>query len=50
MTSDVYLVCRKMSDGLFLKIFGEVAAKYSSYGLEVNDMIVDNASMQVMSI
>lgn len=43
-------IIRKLSDGLFLQIFKEMAEKYSSYNLETNDMIVDNASMQVLKI
>ena len=40
---------RKLSDGLFLKVFREIAQKYSSYGIQIEDMIVDNASMQLVS-
>ncbi len=39
----------KLSDGLFLKIFNEVAEKYASYGIATENMIVDNASMQLVS-
>lgn len=39
----------KLSDGLFLKVFRETAEKYASYGLVTEDMIVDNASMQMVS-
>jgi len=28
-------------------VFRETAERYASYGIEVEDMIVDNASMQV---
>ncbi|CCX06499.1 hypothetical protein FPQ18DRAFT_140481 [Pyronema domesticum] len=37
----------KLADGLFRRTFHEVAAQYPQ--LEVNDMIVDNASMQAVS-
>lgn len=40
----------KLSDGLFLSIFREIAALYkTSHGIEANDMIVDNAAMQMVS-
>lgn len=40
----------KQSDGLFLKTFREVAQKeYSTLGITVNDMIVDNTAMQLVS-
>lgn len=38
---------RKLTDGLFLNVFRQVASQYSA--LEANDMIVDNASMQLVS-
>ncbi len=37
----------KRSDGLFLERFYNIAQEYKSSGLNVGDMIVDNASMQV---
>lgn len=39
----------KLSDGLFLRVFNEMAEKYTSYGLTTENMIVDNASMQMVS-
>lgn len=39
----------KLSDGLFLRVFNEMAEKYASYGLKTENMIVDNASMQMVS-
>lgn len=38
---------RKLSDGLFLKTVLDVAQDYPK--IEVNDMIVDNCSMQIVS-
>jgi isocitrate dehydrogenase (NAD+) len=37
----------KQGDGLFLNVAREVAKHYASAGIKVEDMIVDNASMQV---
>jgi len=37
----------KMSDGLFLRVFREVAADYPD--LDANDLIVDNACMQLVT-
>jgi len=37
----------KMSDGLFLKVFREVADEYAD--IEANDLIVDNTCMQLVS-
>lgn len=40
----------KLSDGLFLQVFNEIAQKYAeTSGIEYNDMIVDNAAMQMVS-
>lgn len=39
----------KLSDGLFLRVFREQAGLYKSYGIQTEDMIVDNASMQLVS-
>ena len=39
----------KLGDGLFLNTFRRVAEEYKSTGIEYNDMIVDNASMQCVS-
>ncbi|KAI9010515.1 hypothetical protein CLU79DRAFT_773374 [Phycomyces nitens] len=39
----------KLGDGLFLNTCREVAKEYSTNGIEFNDMIVDNASMQLVS-
>ena len=40
----------KMTDGLFLESFRKVArSEYADTGIEFNDMIVDNASMQLVS-
>ncbi|KND00261.1 isocitrate dehydrogenase, NAD-dependent [Spizellomyces punctatus DAOM BR117] len=39
----------KLGDGLFLNVCREVAKKYESSGIQFNDMIVDNASMQLVS-
>jgi isocitrate dehydrogenase (NAD+) len=38
-----------LTDGLFLKIFREIAEKYADRGLVFEDMIVDNAAMQMVS-
>lgn len=37
----------KLGDGLFLNVCKEVGKDYASAGIKVEDMIVDNASMQV---
>ncbi len=37
----------KLGDGLFLNVCREVAKRYESEGIKFNDMIVDNAAMQV---
>jgi len=39
----------KLGDGLFLRTFRAVAEEYKSSGIEVNDMIVDNTSMQLVA-
>ena len=39
----------KLGDGLFLNTFRRVAEEYSSSGIEFNDMIVDNTSMQLVA-
>lgn len=39
----------KLGDGLFLNTFRRVAEEYRSSGIEFNDMIVDNTSMQLVS-
>ncbi|KAG2156135.1 hypothetical protein DEU56DRAFT_221897 [Suillus clintonianus] len=39
----------KLGDGLFLNTFRRIAEEYKSLGIESNDMIVDNASMQLVS-
>lgn len=40
----------KLSDGLFLRIFHEIADHYRiSHNIQANDMIVDNAAMQMVS-
>lgn len=39
----------KLGDGLFLNTFRRVAEDYSSSGIEYNDMIVDNTSMQLVA-
>ncbi|CAG8454850.1 15989_t:CDS:2 [Acaulospora morrowiae] len=39
----------KLGDGLFLNTCREVAKEYESSGIEFNDMIVDNCSMQLVS-
>ncbi len=41
--------CRKQGDGLFLNTCREVSKRYESSGIKVDDMIVDNASMQLVS-
>ncbi|KAI8144256.1 isocitrate dehydrogenase, NAD-dependent [Fennellomyces sp. T-0311] len=39
----------KLGDGLFLKTCRDVAKEYEASGIQLNDMIVDNASMQLVS-
>ncbi|KAI0254705.1 hypothetical protein BJV78DRAFT_1120967 [Lactifluus subvellereus] len=39
----------KLGDGLFLNTFRRVAEDYRSSGIEHNDMIVDNTSMQLVA-
>ena len=39
----------KLGDGLFLNTFRRVAEEYRSSGIEFNDMIVDNTSMQLVA-
>ncbi|KAG0031607.1 isocitrate dehydrogenase (NAD(+)) idh1 [Podila clonocystis] len=39
----------KLADGLFLNTCREVAKEYASSGIKFDDMIVDNASMQLVS-
>ncbi|ORZ14427.1 mitochondrial NAD-dependent isocitrate dehydrogenase subunit 1 precursor [Lobosporangium transversale] len=39
----------KLADGLFLKTCREVSKEYASSGIKFEDMIVDNASMQLVS-
>ena len=39
----------KLGDGLFLNTFRRVAEDYRSSGIECNDMIVDNTSMQLVA-
>ncbi|KAG5342548.1 hypothetical protein E4T56_gene12503 [Termitomyces sp. T112] len=39
----------KLGDGLFLNTFRRVAEEYKSSGIESNDMIVDNTSMQLVA-
>jgi isocitrate dehydrogenase (NAD+) len=43
------LFYRKLGDGLFLNTCREVANEYSASGIQFNDMIVDNAAMQLVS-
>jgi isocitrate dehydrogenase (NAD+) len=40
----------KLADGLFLNVCRDVAKSYESSGITFNDMIVDNAAMQVNSL
>lgn len=42
----IVLFCRKLGDGLFLESCRKVACLYPD--IEFNDMIIDNASMQVL--
>lgn len=39
----------KLTDGLFLRVFRQVSQTYQSSGLVFDDMIVDNATMQLVS-
>ncbi|KAI9012333.1 hypothetical protein DFJ74DRAFT_636274 [Hyaloraphidium curvatum] len=39
----------KLSDGLFLSVCREVAKQYENVGIKFSDMIVDNASMQMVA-
>ncbi|KAL1919678.1 uncharacterized protein VTP21DRAFT_1609 [Calcarisporiella thermophila] len=39
----------KLGDGLFLNTCREIAEEYKSSGIQFNDMIVDNAAMQLVS-
>jgi isocitrate dehydrogenase (NAD+) len=39
----------KLADGLFLNTFRSVAQEYASSGIRFDDMIVDNAAMQLVS-
>ena len=39
----------KLGDGLFLRVCRDVAKLYESHGIKFNDMIVDNAAMQLVS-
>lgn len=39
----------KQTDGLFLQVFNQTALEYTRTGIKVNDMIVDNAAMQLVS-
>jgi isocitrate dehydrogenase (NAD+) len=41
------ILFRKLGDGLFLNTCREVGKRYESFGIKTEDMIVDNASMQV---
>jgi isocitrate dehydrogenase (NAD+) len=45
----ILLFKRKLGDGLFLKVCREVSKDYASSGIKFEDMIVDNASMQLVS-
>jgi isocitrate dehydrogenase (NAD+) len=38
-----------LADGLFLRTCREVAKEYAHHNIEVNDMIVDNTAMQLVS-
>lgn len=40
----------KLGDGLFLNTCREVSKLYEPYGIKFNEMIVDNAAMQVLSM
>ncbi|OAD07424.1 isocitrate dehydrogenase NAD-dependent subunit 1 [Mucor lusitanicus CBS 277.49] len=39
----------KLADGLFLRTCRDVAKEYAHHNIEVNDMIVDNTAMQLVS-
>ncbi|KAG1221198.1 hypothetical protein G6F35_006162 [Rhizopus arrhizus] len=39
----------KLADGLFLRTCRDVAKEYEHHGIQVNDMIVDNTAMQLVS-
>ncbi|CDS10703.1 Putative Isocitrate dehydrogenase, NAD-dependent [Lichtheimia ramosa] len=39
----------KLADGLFLRTCRDVAKEYEHHGIQFNDMIVDNTSMQLVS-
>ncbi len=39
----------KLTDGLFLRVFNQVAAEYQHLGIATDNMIVDNAAMQLVS-
>ncbi|KAH7887673.1 hypothetical protein F5I97DRAFT_868434 [Phlebopus sp. FC_14] len=39
----------KLGDGLFLNTFRKVAEEYKSAGVQSNDMIIDNTSMQLVA-
>jgi len=39
----------KLGDGLFLNTFRQVGEEYKSSGITINDMIVDNTSMQLVA-
>lgn len=46
----VLITNRKLGDGLFLKTVKDIWEKeYAETGIALNDMIVDNASMQLVS-
>lgn len=46
----VLITNRKLGDGLFLKTVKDIWEKeYAETGITLNDMIVDNASMQLVS-
>jgi isocitrate dehydrogenase (NAD+) len=38
-----------LADGLFLRTCRDVAKEYAHHDIEVNDMIVDNTAMQLVS-
>jgi isocitrate dehydrogenase (NAD+) len=38
-----------LADGLFLRTCRDVAKEYAHHNIEVNDMIVDNTAMQLVS-
>lgn len=40
---------RKLGDGLFLQTCRDIAQEYKEAGIQFTDMIVDNASMQLVS-